>query len=157
VILSPDDGPQFIDINPRLVEPANAYLSGVDLVGALLEIACTGGAASQSKGRPGIETHQLLLAILGTAQHSGRRREIARQLRAALTHQDGYRTSTEELTPLRRDPLTVIPVAIAALATIARPSAWRNFVSGSVDAYSLTPAAWHQITHSNTGTDLIGG
>jgi hypothetical protein len=34
VVLS-EDGPLFIDINPRLVEPQNAYLSGVDLVGAM--------------------------------------------------------------------------------------------------------------------------
>src|SRR5205085_198692 len=139
VILSPHGGPQFIDINPRLVEPANAYLSGVDLVSALLEIARTGSADSQGKGRPGAETHQLLLAILGAAQHTGRRREIARQLQAALAHRDGYRTSTEELTPVRRDPLTVVPVVIATLATLAQPSAWRHLTSGSVNAYSLTP------------------
>jgi hypothetical protein len=155
VILGPE-GPQFIDINPRLVEPANAYLSGVDLVGALLEIARTGSAAPQSNGRPGIETHQLLLAVLGTAQHSGRRREIARQLQTALAHWDDYRTSTEELTPLRGDPLTVIPVAIATLATLVRPRAWRHFTSSSVNAYSLTPAAWHKITQSSKGPDLIG-
>jgi hypothetical protein len=141
VILGPD-GPRFIDVNPRLVEPANAYLSGVDLIGALLEIARTGGAAPQSKGRPGIETHQLLLAVLGAAQHSGRRREIARELQAALT---GGPARTEELTPLRRDRRTAIPVAAAALATLVRPRAWRHFTSGSVEAYSLTPAAWRQI------------
>lgn len=32
VVLSPD-GPVVIDVNPRLVEPANAAASGVDLVG----------------------------------------------------------------------------------------------------------------------------
>src|SRR6185312_9035091 len=38
VIIGPD-GPRFIDINPRLVEPANALASGVDLAGALVEVA----------------------------------------------------------------------------------------------------------------------
>ena len=52
VILAPD-GPSFIDVNPRLVEPANASRSGVDLLGALLEIARTGGAAPQRRARPG--------------------------------------------------------------------------------------------------------
>ena len=31
--------PRFIDANPRLVEPMNAWLSGVDLPGALLRIS----------------------------------------------------------------------------------------------------------------------
>ena len=37
----PDDGttPLLIDCNPRLVEPVNAYRSGVDLVGLLLLIS----------------------------------------------------------------------------------------------------------------------
>jgi hypothetical protein len=79
---------------------------------------------------------------------SGRRREIARELQAALT---GGPARTEELTPLRRDPLTAIPVAAAALATLVRPSAWRHFTSGSVEAYSLTPAACRQITQAVGG------
>jgi hypothetical protein len=149
VILSLE-GPQFIDVNPRLVEPVNAYRSGVDLVSALLETACTGTAEPQPTGRPGTQTHQLLLAVLGAAQHDGRRRHIARQLWAAAWHQDGYRASTEELTPVQRDPLTVVPVAVAALATLIRPASWRHFTSGSVQAYALTPAAWHHITEQFT-------
>ena len=37
-ILTPD-GPRYIDVNPRLVEPANARRAGVDLVGPLLSLA----------------------------------------------------------------------------------------------------------------------
>ena len=145
MILSPG-GPQYIDINPRLVEPVNAYRSGVDLAGALLDIARNGSAEPQATGRPGVQTHQLLLAILGAAQHDGRRRDIALQLWAALSRHDGYRASTEELTPLRHDPLTIVPVAVAAVATLIRPATWRHLTSGSVSAYALTPAAWHDIT-----------
>jgi hypothetical protein len=145
VILGPD-GPQFIDINPRLVEPVNAYRSGVDLVSALLDTARNGTAEPQPAGMPGVQTHQLLLAVLGAAQHDGRRLEIARELWAALSRQDGYHASREELTPLHRDPLTAVPVAIAALATLIRPATWRHFTSGSVSAYALTDAAWHRIT-----------
>lgn len=152
-------GPQFIDINPRLVEPVNAHLSGVDLVGALLDAArqaAEGGAAAgrvpegraRDNGRPGVQTHQLLLAVLGAAQHRGRRRDVARELLAALSRRGSYRASTEELTPAARDPLAVLPVAIATLATLVRPGSWQHFVTGSVGGYSLTPAAWAQITRA---------
>jgi hypothetical protein len=139
-------GPQFIDINPRLVEPVNAYLSGVDLVSALLDIARTGTAEPQAASRPGVQTHQLLLAVLGAALQDGRRRDIARQVGAALSRQGTYRASAEELTPFRHDPLTIAPVAIAVFATMIRPATWRHLTSGSVKAYALTPAAWHDIT-----------
>ena len=149
VILSPD-GPQFIDINPRLVEPVNAYLSGVDLVNALLDIARSDSPEPQPAGRPGVQTHQLLLAVLGAAQHGRRRRDVARQLWAAVSRRNGYRASAEELTPLHHDPLAGLPVAIAATATLIQPSTWHHFTSGSVEAYALTPAAWHQITQQAT-------
>jgi hypothetical protein len=143
VILS-QAGPQFIDINPRLVEPVNALASGVDLVRALVEVARSGPVRPQAGGRPGVRTHQLLLAILGAAQHGGRR-DVARELRHALLRRGAYLGSREELTPGGGDLLAGLPVAVTGLATLIRPAAWRYFTSGSTGAYSLTPEAWRQL------------
>jgi biotin carboxylase len=152
VILGPD-GPRFIDINPRLVEPLNALAYGVDLAGALLEVARHGSARSiepQPAAAPGARTHQLLLAVLGAAQQGGRR-DVARELTRAVLHRGEYRGSREELTPGRGDPLAPLPVTVTALATLIRPAAWRHFVGGSAGAYSLTPAAWRQISQAAGG------
>lgn len=144
------EGPQFIDINPRLVEPVNAALSGVDLVGTLVEVAKSGTGARQPAGTPGVQTHQALLALLGVAAQTGRRRDILRDLLCAVTRSGDYRHSAEELTPVRwagagADPVTAIPVIAAALATLVRPAAWRHFAAGATSAYSLTPAAWRTL------------
>jgi glutathione synthase/RimK-type ligase-like ATP-grasp enzyme len=144
------EGPRFIDINPRLVEPVNAFVSGVDLTGALVEVARSGTAARQPPGNPGARTHQALLAILGAAADSGRRRDILRELLQALTGSGPYRHGTEELTPVRWpgtgvDPVTAIPVAAATLATLIRPAAWQHFAARATSAYSLSPAAWQAL------------
>jgi hypothetical protein len=144
VILSPA-GPVFIDINPRLVEPVNALASGVDLVRALVEVACSGGSAPQATGQPGVRTHQLVVAILGAAQRGGRR-DVARELAQAALRRGDYQGSREELTPPGGDPLAGLPVAVTALATLVRPATWRYFTGGSTSAYSLTPDAWRQLT-----------
>jgi hypothetical protein len=150
-------GPLFIDINPRLVEPVNAMLSGVDLAGTLVEVARSGSAAPQPPARAGLRTHQLLLAILGAAQHGGRRRDILRTLGGAATRRGDFRGSTEELTPVRGvDPLAAVPVAAAAVATLIQPSAWRHFVGGAAGAYSLTPAAWQELLAAGTATHQPG-
>ncbi len=160
VILGPD-GPRFIDINPRLVEPLNALASGVDLVGALLEVARHGSARTleplepQPAAAPGARTHQLLLAVLGAAQQGGRR-DVARELARAVLHRGEYRDSREELTPGRGDLLAPLPVTVIALATLVRPDAWRHFVGGSAGAYSLTPAAWRQISQAAGGGQGAG-
>ena len=145
------DGPRFIDINPRLVEPVNALASGVDLAGALVEVARSGSSRiPQPAAAPGARTHQLLLAVLGAA-HQGVRRDLARELVQAVLHRGEYRGSREELTPGRGDPLAPLPVMAIALATLIRPDAWRHFVGGSAGAYSLTPAAWRQIRRAADG------
>ncbi len=146
-VIDGPEGPVFIDINPRLVEPANALASGVDLTRALVQVALTGTSRPQPDGTPGARTHQLLLAVLGAGQR-GRRRDVARELADAALRRGSYRDSREELTPGRSDLLAPVPVAVAALATLAWPPAWRQFAGGSTAAYSLTPAAWAELTEA---------
>ncbi len=151
VILGPA-GPVFIDINPRLVEPVNALRSGVDLVASLLEVARSAPQEPQPAASAGVSTHQLLLAVLGAAQHGGRR-DILGELLTACLHRGAYRNSTEELTPLRHDPRSGVLLAVAVAATVIRPRAWKWFASGSVAAYALTPAGWARLpTGRRSGT-----
>jgi hypothetical protein len=140
-----DGGPQYIDINPRLVEPGNAWRAGVDLVGALLDIACDRPSTVQAPALAGVATHQLLLAVLGAAQHDRTRRAVLTEINTAWRHRGSYENSAEELTPLRHDLRTAIPVVAATLATLGRPALWSAFSSGAVTSYALTPAGWHDI------------
>ena len=78
-IIGPD-GPVVIDVNPRLVEPGNAWRSGVDLVGAMLSVAFGEPVGHLPDGRVGVRTHQLLLAVLGAAQQGRHRRGILAEL-----------------------------------------------------------------------------
>ena len=139
------DGPLYIDVNPRIVEPRNAYLAGVDLVAIMLALAVGEHPRDQPVGRAGVRSHQLLLSILAAAQGETPRRSVAAELLQALRHTGPYFGSVEELTPIRHDPRTAIPVALAAATTLAWPHVWRWFVSGSVEAYALTPAGWDEI------------
>ena len=144
-ILTGTGGPVFIDVNPRLVEPGNAWRSGVDLTGALLDVARAGRPEAQPPGRPGVATHQLLLAVLGAGAGGRGRHGVAAEILAALAHAGSYRGSTEELTPVRGDPLAAMPVVVAATAMLIRPALWRRLTSGSVADYALTPAGWDQL------------
>ena len=135
----------FIDINPRLVEPGNASRSGVDLVGAMISTAFEDIPDPVADGLSGIRTHQLLLAIGGAAQQAGTRRAILTELFEAARHRGDYEGSAEELTPLRRDLRTVIPVAVGAIAVLARPRSWEWFSSGAVSTYALSLPGWESI------------
>jgi hypothetical protein len=141
-----DAGPSYIDINPRLVEPGNAWRSGTDLVDALISVSLDLRPESSPPGRPDVRTHQLLLAILGAAEAGRGRRGIASELTQCLAGRGPYTDSHEELTPLRGDPVAAAPLAAATLATLISPRTWHWFTRGAVSAYALTPDAWRQIT-----------
>jgi hypothetical protein len=147
-------GPVVVDVNPRLVEPMNAYLAGVDLVGAALDIALQRHPPTQQAGRQGTRSRQLLLAILGAAERGGSRVAVARELIRAVRRRGDYANTVEELTPIAGDPIAAVPVIAAVLATIAWPPLWRAFQAGAVGAYSLTPEAWREILATDPGTFL---
>jgi hypothetical protein len=140
-----DAGPVFIDINPRLVEPGNAWRSGVDLVGALVDVACGRVPDTRPPGRPGVATHQLLLAVLAAGAQGRGRRGAAAEIWAALTRSGPYQGSTEELTPVRGDLRAPLPVVVAMALMLARPALWHLLASGSVAGYALTPAGWDSL------------
>jgi len=137
-------GPLFIDLNPRLVEPVNAARDGADLAGALVEIAVGGHPAPVPAAAAGAVTHQLVLAVLGAAARNGRR-GVAGELARACRRAGPYAGSHEELTPLRGDPLSAVPLLRTALATLIRPSAGAALTGGSVASYALSPHGWDQI------------
>lgn len=143
-VIVTDTGPMFIDINPRLVEPENAWRAGVDLVGAMLDVAC-GAQSGQPSGQTGVRTHQLLLAVLGAAQQGAGRRGIAAELLEAYRRSGLYSDSVEELTPVHRDPIALAPLALASASALIWPPSWSWFASGSVENYALTPKGWEQI------------
>ena len=120
------EGPLWIDVNPRLVEPGNAWRAGVDLVEALLS------KKQQPAARVGVETRQLLIGVLGADS----RRAVLREVR---------RRGDEELTPARGDLLAAVPVAAVTAAMLVHPALGGRFAGGAVANYALTPQAWEAI------------
>ncbi|WP_134324291.1 ATP-grasp domain-containing protein [Cumulibacter soli] len=136
------DGPLVIDVNPRLVEPANAAASGVDLLGALMAAAFD-QAAPQPASIPEVRTHQLLLALTGAADSGSSRRRIAAEAVNGVLRRGPYRGSREELTPVRGGEWRSAALLAAITATlIARPSAWRSLTNDTVSSYALSPEGW---------------
>lgn len=140
-----DGGPVVIDVNPRLVEPANALAAGVDLVAAMLDIAGGAPAQERSMGGTGVRTRQTLLAILGAAEQHGARSAVLREAFNAIFARGDYAGSAEELTPVAGDPVAAVPVVAALVASLIHPPLWRKFHTGAVGPYAVTPVAWNEI------------
>jgi predicted ATP-grasp superfamily ATP-dependent carboligase len=121
-VIMPEQGSHlFIDCNPRLVEPMSAYLAGLDLVELLLEVSSGKTPSAASANREGVRTHLAMQVLLGCAARSGTRREIFREAIRVAVGRGPYADSVEELTPVRRDWIGVVPLAMTALALLANP------------------------------------
>jgi predicted ATP-grasp superfamily ATP-dependent carboligase len=133
--------PHFIDANPRLVEPMNAWLSGVDLPGALLQISLGEAAPVRPDGRPGVVTRLGLMGLLDAARRRHHRTDILREIGSLAFGSGRYRGSREELVPLLTDPCCAIPLGVVLAKLLHAPAAAARISDGAVAAYSLTPAA----------------
>jgi predicted ATP-grasp superfamily ATP-dependent carboligase len=118
-----DDGstPLLIDCNPRLVEPMSAYFAGVDLLGLLLRVSQGETPAAVSESRVGVRTHLAMQALLGCASRGGTRRDIIRECWRLKTGGRPYADSAEELTPVRLDWISVVPLATIAILLLLAP------------------------------------
>jgi predicted ATP-grasp superfamily ATP-dependent carboligase len=139
----PDDGatPLLIDCNPRLVEPMSAYLAGVDLVGLLLRVSLGEVPAVAGESRAGVRTHLAMQVLLGCASRGGSRRDILREGWRLLTGGGRYADSTEELTPVRLDRISAVPLAMMAIFLLVAPQLAVRLARAGWGAHLLDPAS----------------
>jgi predicted ATP-grasp superfamily ATP-dependent carboligase len=137
--------PNFIDANPRLVEPMNAWLSGVDLPGALLQVSLGQTPSVQADGRAGVLTRLGLMGLSDAARQRHHRRDVLLEILKLATNTGRYRGTREELVPLWTDPWVVIPLAVVIAKLLRAPETAARFSETAVAAYSLTPQAIHRL------------
>jgi predicted ATP-grasp superfamily ATP-dependent carboligase len=128
---------RFIDANPRLVEPMNAWLSGTDLVGALLRVTLGVAQPQQPEGRSGVLTRLGLMGLLDAARRRSQRRDVLAELALLLRGSGRYRDAAEELTPVHTDPWSAVPFGLVAAKLLLNPASAGRIAASTVRAYRL--------------------
>ncbi|MGF7237815.1 MAG: carbamoyl-phosphate-synthetase [Frankia sp.] len=134
--------PQFIEANPRMVEPGNAACAGVDFPALTIALAADAPLPEEVVvGRAGVRTRSAMALALGAAERDGSRAAVLRTLGGcALKHGELGRAS-EVLTPVRRDPASLVPLAYATARLLLRPASVASVARGAVDDYAVSPEA----------------
>jgi predicted ATP-grasp superfamily ATP-dependent carboligase len=145
--LMPHSGgtPLLIDCNPRLVEPMSAYLAGTNLVGLLLKLSQGETPPQLPESREGVRTHLAMQALLGCASQGGSRRDLLRECWRLLTGAGPYADSAEELTPIRSDWISAVPLLMTGLVLIASPKFAGRLARGGFGAHLLDLASVRRI------------
>jgi hypothetical protein len=134
--------PCYIECNPRLVEPMNATLSGINLADLTVRVALGEERASADprRGQPGMRSHSLMAILLGEADHGASRWELLQTLGEDLRGRGIFAESREDLTPICLDPPSLIPLGVVTGQLLLNPHAAHYIATGAVKAYSLSAA-----------------
>jgi predicted ATP-grasp superfamily ATP-dependent carboligase len=138
----------FIDCNPRLVEPMNGVISGVNLADLLVRVSCGEPISACKRGRDGVRTHMLLMALLTAAGMKGSRLDVARELWRVICRRGRYASSCEELLPIQRDLWGLLPLAYVLTRLIVGADSAASLSAKTISSYSLGAQALQQIARS---------
>jgi hypothetical protein len=97
-------------------------------------------------GKPGVRSHSLLATLLGLAAANASRSRIAGEVVRAVVGRGVYSESREDLTPLRSDPWSLLPLAVVIVGLLFNPSIANRLSAHTVADYSLTPTAVQTIS-----------
>jgi len=136
-----DGSERFVDVNPRLAEPGNAVLCGLDLPTLLVRLGLGDRIGDQPQGKIGVLTHMALQAVVLAASRGGSRFDILRTIAALILGRGPFRGSRESLSPVWLDSPSVLPVVFVALLLLLSPAKWRRLASRQVGSYALTDEA----------------
>ena len=143
----PDDGSGalLIDCNPRLVEPMSAYLAGLDLVRLLLQVSLGETPMPAPDSREGVRTHFAMQVLLGCASRGGTRRDMIGECWRLIIASRPYAVSAEELSPVRLDWISAVPLAMIAITLLAAPKLGEKLASGGWGSHLLNIASIRRI------------
>jgi predicted ATP-grasp superfamily ATP-dependent carboligase len=132
---------RFVDVNPRLAEPGNAVLSGLDLPMLLVRLGLGERIGDRPSGRIGVRTHMALQAIVLPATRGGSRFEILQTIAVLILGIGRFRGSCELLSPVCLDPPSFVPLGLVALLLLISPRGWKRLAAQQVGSYALTDRA----------------
>jgi predicted ATP-grasp superfamily ATP-dependent carboligase len=147
--------PEYIEANPRVGEPVNALLSGVNLPELLVRISRGESPAPVPPGRSGIRTHNLLMILMSAAHAGQRRRALWKELDECRAGHGFYENSEDELIRPHEDWLSRLPRFWITLQLLAYPPIARQIVAKTIANYALPESATAAI--KNLPPDLIDG
>src|SRR5262249_58926773 len=91
--------------------------------------------------KAGVRTRSTMAIALGAAESRGTRRAIVSAIARAVSRRPPLQMSTEVLTPVLRDPPSIVPFLVATGTVLFRPASIARLAGETVSTYGVTPDA----------------
>ncbi len=149
--LHENGSPHYIECNPRTVEPGNAAASAVNIPDLQVRLTLGELSGPTRVGRAGVRTHGLIALLMGGAVRGDSRRSLLGDICKGVAHRSLYADSSEQLTPVLRDPPSLLPVAFVAGRLLLSPRKASEIAERAVGGYSIDPASVETVSRAVAG------
>lgn len=130
--------PYYIEANPRLGETMNATLSGFNIAEMLTKLSLKELSNKSIKLQFGFKTNSLMATLLGIGSRGGSRKEIIFEIVKAVSKSGNYKNSEEELTPIKKDFYSIVPILFITLKLLVNPNSATQIAAKTIQNYSIS-------------------
>ena len=132
--------PSYIDANPRITEPMNAVVNGINLADLQVQLSLGMEISPIPPGKTALKSHNALQAMLGAAGRRHSRLDVLREMYRVAFKKGVYKDSQEGMTPILQDIPSSLPLAVVAINLLFNPSSEQRLSSQAIADYSLGTA-----------------
>ena len=129
--------PSYIDANPRITEPMNAVVNGLNVADMQVRLSLGERTPPRASAQMGRRSHNAIVALLGVAIRGRSRAAVVREAMRIALRRGPYAMSREGMTPIWRDPPSALAVAAVLLALLLNPHNGARLASMTIGDYSL--------------------
>jgi hypothetical protein len=135
-----DEQPSYIDANPRITEPMNAVVNGINLADLQVQLSLNRDIQPLSPMNTAFKSHNTIQALMGAANHRHSRRDVLREMYRVLFQKNIYKDSQEGMTPIRQDIPSILPLALVFADLLLNPTREQQLAHKTIANYSLGSA-----------------
>lgn len=129
--------PAYIDANPRITEPMNAVVNGINLADMQVQLSLGKEISSTPSAQTSLKSHSTIQSILGAAGRRDSRLDVLKEIVQVAFKKGVYQDSQEGMTPVRRDFPSILPLAVIFAALLLDPRNKQPITLKTISNYSL--------------------
>jgi hypothetical protein len=132
--------PSYIDANPRITEPMNTVVNGINLADLQVQLSLGREISPLPAVQSALKSHSTIQALLGAAGRRYSRLDVLREIYRVTCKRGIYKDSREGMTPILQDMPSILTLAVVFTSLLLRPRNVERLVTKTIAYYSLGPA-----------------
>jgi glutathione synthase/RimK-type ligase-like ATP-grasp enzyme len=132
--------PSYIDANPRITEPMNAVVNGINLADLQVQLSLGKEISTPSPIYPPVKSQSAIQSLLGAASWRYSRRDVLHEMIRVLFKKGIYRSCHEGMTPVLQDFPSILPIIFILINLLWDPKKEKSLALNTIANYSLGSA-----------------